>query len=257
MLCVALAMTPGALHGQVAVSEIMYDLDGADSKREWVEIQNTGSTPLDLAKWKINDGSNHVLNVPPKNGGSGETLIAPGQYVIIAADAISFRSDHPSVSVSVIDSTLSLGNESDNISLLNASGTVITSASYTKSLGAAGDGNTLNLSGSSYIARAPSPGVTMASTAIPPKAKPAATPKKKAASRMAPATEVTEQNESDYVAEEGAIEPELSTSSQVATASEAGPAWWLGALGIALFGSGVVYATRRMKRDEWDIIDET
>src|SRR3989344_849951 len=51
------------------------------------------------------------------------------------------------------------------------------------------------------------------------------------------------------------------TSAQVALAaasvgSGGSSSWWLGALGIALFGSGAVYAARRFKKREWNIVEE-
>jgi len=47
---------------QVAITEIMYDLEGSDSGREWVEIHNTSSAEIDLADWKLyENNTNHGI----------------------------------------------------------------------------------------------------------------------------------------------------------------------------------------------------
>ena len=47
-------------HASVTINEIMYDLEGADTGREWVEVHNSGSEAVDLLKWKfVEGGTNH------------------------------------------------------------------------------------------------------------------------------------------------------------------------------------------------------
>ena len=152
---------PFSASAQVVISEFMYDASGSDTNQEWVELYNAGGSPVDLTKWKINDGSNHVLNVPPKNGGTGSIILNAGSYIILADDAPAFISAHQGISVSIIDTALSLPNTSGTISLINESAVTEDSISYTKDSGAAGDGNTIqrvSVSGTSVIAGAPSPG---------------------------------------------------------------------------------------------------
>src|SRR5580704_16125556 len=78
-------------HAQIVITEIMYDPSGSDVGAEWIEIYNASNSPIDLTKWKVNDGTNHVLNPPPKNGGHGSLLLGANAYLILAADAASFR----------------------------------------------------------------------------------------------------------------------------------------------------------------------
>src|SRR5438105_3103548 len=61
---VFLLLLPTATFAQVVISEIMYDAPGSDSHAEWIELQNTGDSAVDISKWKLNDGSNHVFNQP-------------------------------------------------------------------------------------------------------------------------------------------------------------------------------------------------
>ncbi len=158
-------LVPAGVFAEVTISEIMYDLEGTDTDREWVELYNGGSAAVDITGWKINDGSNHVLNEPPKNGSVGSMTISPGGYLVLAADAPTFTAMYPSVS-NVLDTVLSLNNTGDTISLINAEGATIDSITYSKETGAAGDGNSLHRGsgGSTLTPGAPSPG----SGTIPP-----------------------------------------------------------------------------------------
>ena len=44
---------PSVSFAGAAISEIMYDLPGADTGREWVEVQNTSSEEVSFLKWKL------------------------------------------------------------------------------------------------------------------------------------------------------------------------------------------------------------
>lgn len=157
---IVLVVLPRVALAQVIISEFVYDAAGADSGQEWVELFNAGSASVDLTKWKLNDGSNHVLNVPPKNGGIGSIIIPSGGYLVLADDATAFESTYPSVA-NVVDTTIALPNTSGTVSLVDDSGTVVDSVSYTKDMGAAGDGNSLqrgSTSSSGVTAGTPTPG---------------------------------------------------------------------------------------------------
>ena len=65
-LCIvslALVCAPYTVFGfgeQIKITEIMYDLEGTDTDREWIEVHNETGTEIDLTGWKFYDGSNHV-----------------------------------------------------------------------------------------------------------------------------------------------------------------------------------------------------
>lgn len=134
--------------GDVIFTEIAYDLKGADDGHEWVEIRNTTAGAIDLTGWKFNDGSNHVLNVPPKNGGQGTMVIPAGGYAVLAGDAEVFLADHPGFFGTVIDTVMSLGNTGATLTIIDADGVTIDTAIYSKETGAAGNGMTLARSSS-------------------------------------------------------------------------------------------------------------
>lgn len=128
---------PFFVSADVTITEIMYDLEGSDSKREWIKICGDDN----LSGWKFNDGSNHALNEPPKNGGRGSIILT--ECLILASDAITYINDNPSYSGTVIDTVMSLGNTEDTLSLINPDGDIVFSVTYNKELGANGDGNFL------------------------------------------------------------------------------------------------------------------
>jgi len=162
------ALLPATASANVVISEFLYDAQGTDADQEFVEIYNSGSATVDLTKWKVNDGSNHTLNVPPKNGGTGAISLSAGSYALLVDNAANFIAAHPGLSGTIIDTVLSLSNTGVTIQLVGEDGSVADSAAYTKDLGAAGDGNSLQKNGSSFIPAAPTPLAANASTPAPP-----------------------------------------------------------------------------------------
>jgi hypothetical protein len=137
---------PSFSFAKVYISEIMYDLPGTDTDREWLEIHNDGDTTIDLKNWKIDDGADakHGLNEPPKNGGKGDLKIGPNEYIILADKADVFLSEHIGYSKKVIDTVLDFTNKGETISLIDDGGAVADSLSYNDSMGGKGDENSLH-----------------------------------------------------------------------------------------------------------------
>ena len=127
----------------VVINEIMYNLPGVDDKHEWVEILNTSNAEIDLTEWKFNDGSNHALNEPPKNGGQGSLKISAGEYLILTGDATTFLIDHPGFSGTVIDTVMSLKNTTATLKIIDSENNEIDSVIYENIYGADGNGKTL------------------------------------------------------------------------------------------------------------------
>lgn len=136
----------------IIINEVMYDLSGSDDNHEWVEIKNISVGDIDLTGWKFNDGSNHNLNLPPKNGGQGSSVIPSGGYAILADRADVFLSDYPGFSGIVIDTVMSLNNATEILKIIDADGQTVEQISYDNSLGANGDGYSLERTGD-YIAQ--------------------------------------------------------------------------------------------------------
>lgn len=143
------------MHARAAVeiTEIMYDLPGGDTGREWIEVTNTGSEPVDLSQYKLLESTtNHGL------ADTGGAVLAPGASVILADDPLKFRVDWPAFLGPVVNTVFSLSNTGETLSIKK--GTVVEdTVSYSSKLGAAGDGGTLSRTGTTFIAAMPSPGV--------------------------------------------------------------------------------------------------
>ena len=154
--------------GDIVFTEIAYDLKGADNGREWVEIYNASAGEVDITSWKFNDGDNHLLNVPPKNGGQGAMIIPAGGYVVLAGDASVFLSEHPGFSGTIIDTVMNLNNTAGTLTLSDKDGAAIDSVSYQKELGANGNGLTLEKIGQIWKESAADAGTPGAANNSPP-----------------------------------------------------------------------------------------
>ncbi|MEK7514338.1 MAG: lamin tail domain-containing protein [Patescibacteria group bacterium] len=145
------------------VTEIMYDLPtpGSDEKREWVEIYNDGGEAIDVSLWKFFENkTNHKLILF-----EGSPTISSGAFAIIASDPATFKKEWPAFSGDLFNSSFSLSNDGESISFVSSSTTEVTTTSYTSSLGAKGDGDSLQFFNGKWIANLPTPG---SPTSLPP-----------------------------------------------------------------------------------------
>ncbi|MFA6251477.1 MAG: lamin tail domain-containing protein [Candidatus Paceibacterota bacterium] len=118
------------------ISNIMYDPEGADTNREWVELYNNGNESITIVSgksgsaWRLGDGPTgetlHYIN---------DTLtIAPGESAILASDKDTYLSEY-SYSGEVADTSMSLNNTSGIVTIWDGSDprNVIVSKSYSSS----------------------------------------------------------------------------------------------------------------------------
>ncbi len=150
----SLVLMPKMVFGAIVISEIMYDLDGSDSGREWIEIKNNGNDSADLTDWKLFEGgTNHKLNLI-----SGDYVLKAGQYAVVADNSDKFYLDYPLFNGTLFDSSFSLNNTGELLIIKDSNLNEIDSVTYNNSWGAGGDGNSLNKINSAFLPRAPSPG---------------------------------------------------------------------------------------------------
>lgn len=252
------ALLPIQVSAEILVSEIMYDAPGSDSKVEWVELHNTGPGVINISKWKFYDGSNHILNAPPKNGSIGTLEIEPGEFLVLASDAATFLSAHANISASVIDTVMNLSNDGGVIALLNASSSIQARASYASSRGGNGTGESLQLLGGTFAAGIPTPGSTNASSRLQ---KPSTVVEtKKTARKTVGKLDTQILDGTSTVSAELVDSAEVSTSSQVAAAvvplsenSSSITPWLFGVLALAVAGAGAVFIANQKKKGEWEI----
>jgi phosphatidylserine/phosphatidylglycerophosphate/cardiolipin synthase-like enzyme len=133
--------------GHLLVSEVMYDPDGEDTGREWIELYNPTTEAVDLSGWYLGDvGLDGEYGSGLYRFPDGAVLVAEGVIVVAhQADDVAFTPDYeflidphrddPSVrNMSPAGSWdgfgLALGNTGDEVLLLNAGGTAIDVITY-------------------------------------------------------------------------------------------------------------------------------
>ena len=271
-----LLFLPAFVAAQVVINEIMYNPDGSDSGREWVELYNEGSADVSIVggtakgSWRIFDGSNHTLIDPTSGVGRGTLRIPAGGYLVVAKDPASFIGEYPNGSYAVIKSSLSLNNTAATIALIDGSGKKLDSVAYEKAAGASDDGTSLQLTSSgSWIAALPTPGAANASAAyVPPAPKdvaptkiaaPKSTQKMSRAGKSAQSASASAPAAAKPLgAPQGqAAAPIVLTRSAAASSMAAGSWWWLAALALAALGSVALVLSRRKAQTEWNIIEQT
>ena len=154
LLFILFSIKANTAFANIVVNEIMYDLDGSDDGREWVEIFNGGSEQTDLSGWKFYENdTNHSLNLI-----QGGSIIQPGGYAVIVDNSDKFLADWLGFSGMIFDSSFSLKNTSESLSIRNGELNDIDQVVYNPSLGAGGDGNSLQKTAGGWIAAVPTPG---------------------------------------------------------------------------------------------------
>lgn len=106
------------------ISEVVSDPSepGRDAPYEWVELVNTGTEPINLGGWSIEDASGRDA-LP-------SITIPPGEYVVIAGKLAALPSGVVSVPLADGDIGNGLGNDGDLLRLVAPDGTVVDEMSY-------------------------------------------------------------------------------------------------------------------------------
>ena len=99
---------------------------GTDSDYEWVEVFNPTTAAVDMAGWKLRD--NTTEDALP------QFVLAPGEYLIVAATATGFAANNPGFTGHLVSLEGSigggLGNTGDRVVLLAPDGTTVDAMSY-------------------------------------------------------------------------------------------------------------------------------
>lgn len=129
------------------ISEIMYDPEGSDTKREWVEIYNDSESNIDISKIKLRENNvNHSISVF-----QGPNILESKKWAIIADNPEYFLIDYPSYTGQLFDCAFSLSNTGETLDLIDSAGIVLDSLAYTGDLGAKDNGFSLQLAGEILI----------------------------------------------------------------------------------------------------------
>ncbi|WCJ59442.1 Ig-like domain-containing protein [Fontisphaera persica] len=106
---------------RVIFNEIMHNPRGGAAAREWIELRNLATEPVNLTGWRISRGVSYTF--PPV------TLPAQG-YLVVAADVAAFRSNYPTVTNVVGGWTGQLANGGETLELVSAEGEVVNRVRY-------------------------------------------------------------------------------------------------------------------------------
>ncbi len=124
----------------VIISEIMYNVPGVDDNHEWIEVYQEMDKCENLSEWKFfEQGVNHNLKLI-----NGTDLLCLGDYAIIAEDSGTFLIDYNFIG-NLFDSSFSLSNSGENISIKNSSLDVVDYVFYNDYWGADGNNKSLEL----------------------------------------------------------------------------------------------------------------
>jgi len=147
-LACALVLIPNTMRAAedaLVLTEVMYNLEGGDSAREWIELYNAGSLDVAIVEgsgngsWRLYDGSNHILSLA-----QGSATIPPGGFVIFASDAPTFLSEHPAYGGTLFDTVMALSNTTETVKVSSDAGdTYFTTLTYQNTWGGDGDGYTI------------------------------------------------------------------------------------------------------------------
>lgn len=126
--------------GDIIINEIMYDLSGSDTDREWIEIYNKGTSFIDLTDWRFKEGgSNHTLNQY-----QGSLSLDPGGFAVIVDNPTTFLNDNSGFPGTIIDSSFSLSNTGEILTILQSDLTTVSDeVTYQSSWGGAGTGGSI------------------------------------------------------------------------------------------------------------------
>lgn len=151
-----LLFIPIVSSAQMVITEVMYDLEGADSGREWVEVCNTSSESLDMSGWRLYENkTDHKLSLQ-----AGSEVISSGSVAVIADNADTFLLDWPSFQGTLFDSAFSLSNTGETIEIRTPELVMTDSVLYSSEWGASGDGMSLHRGeGEVFLSASPTPGV--------------------------------------------------------------------------------------------------
>jgi hypothetical protein len=161
-------LIPFIANANVFITEIMYDPEGADTGREWVEFYNSNDFDIDLTKYRfLENNVNHKISGHGLVNFPVVTNILPVKsYAVIADNPAKFLIDNPDYEGFLFKSSFSLNNTGEFLAITDHAGVVIDSVDYLAEWGAKNTGNTLQLHDGFWIPAIKTPGRENATMAI-------------------------------------------------------------------------------------------
>ncbi len=153
-------LAPAGASANVQITEVMYHPSGTQSGREWIEVQNNNSSSVDISTYKFfENNTNHTLSLL-----AGSGVLSPGSFAVIVEDQAKFSADYPSYSGPLLKASFSLADLGESLAIKqNSTAAPDDSLTYDPTIGADGDGNSLQKNSSSFVAATPTPGTAYTS----------------------------------------------------------------------------------------------
>ncbi len=126
-LCLLVCSLVAHAPAEIVINEIMFHpAHGAsepeDSRREFIELINTGGEPVEVGGWRFTRGIAFTLPA---------AAIPPGDFLVVAADEASFRAAYPGVVATVVGGwSGQLSNSGETVELSDGAANVIDSVRY-------------------------------------------------------------------------------------------------------------------------------
>lgn len=151
LMFVVCMLIPISSFADVIITEVMYDAEGADTGKEWIEIYNNGNQSISIDDYYFYEADvHHGLD------SGGETL-SSGDYAVISQDLGGFNNHYDSNAI-IIKSSFSLNNTGEELAISDLEKNIIYSLSYSSSFGASGNGNSLHYGTNGWFQSTPTPG---------------------------------------------------------------------------------------------------
>lgn len=133
----------GTTSENIVINEINYKSSGEVPTGDWIELQNTGNTTVDLSGWSLQDNNPENEFTFPAG-----TNIEAGDFLLLAKDSADFKAVYPDLMVSgAFD--FGLSSDGDAVKLYDSFGTLTDSVAWLPTapwpVAANGTGSTLEL----------------------------------------------------------------------------------------------------------------
>lgn len=143
----------------LTITELMYNPEGSDSNREWVEIHNDSGEAKELTASNVRlirtDGGRNEKRHTIRS--DEYSTICENEIVIIAKNVDTFKAEYPSYSGKIFKSAFSFLNSEAYVSIA-IDGTELSRFNYSSDNGGNDDGQSLHNHGGVAIANVPGPG---------------------------------------------------------------------------------------------------
>ena len=152
---VAIAGIPSSYAAPLRITEVMYNAEGLDVGKEYIELQNIGPGSVSTASisFSEHERAHGILSATVAS-------LAPGDIALIVADPTFFKEHYRTEAAILHAGVFSLNNETSTITL-QVNGVVAHAISYTAKDGANGDGTALHIDETNKsTAKTPTPGKT-------------------------------------------------------------------------------------------------